>query len=160
MSSLNASMKVKKSLTEHIFHAVGFEVLALLISAPMAAWVMNKPIFEMGVLAILLSTTAMVWNVVYNSIFDYFWPQSRVVRTLRIRALHALGFEGGFVFLGLPIAATWLQISFLDAFLLELGFFLFFLPYTFSYNWIYDALRQRIIARRHCSAREPQTSSR
>ncbi|WP_369790078.1 multidrug/biocide efflux PACE transporter [Rouxiella sp. WC2420] len=160
MSSLNASMKAKKSLTERIFHAVGFEALALVICAPTAAWLMNKPIFEMGVLAILLSTTAMVWNVVYNSGFDYFWPQSRVKRTFAVRIAHALGFEGGFILFGLPIAATWLQIGLLDAFLLEIGFFLFFLPYTIAYNWIYDTLRQRLIARRRCAAHKTQTSCR
>ncbi len=160
MSSLNASMKAKKSLTERIFHAVGFEALALIICAPTAAWLMNKPIFEMGVLAILLSTTAMVWNVIYNSVFDYFWPQSRVKRTLPIRIAHALGFEGGFILFGLPIASAWLQVSLLDAFLLEIGFFLFFLPYTIAYNWIYDTLRQRVIARRRCSVHKTQASNR
>ncbi|MGB8667779.1 MAG: chlorhexidine efflux transporter, partial [Serratia inhibens] len=30
-----------------------------------------------------------------------------------------------------------------QAFMLEIGFFLFFLPYTMLYNWVYDRLRQR-----------------
>lgn len=137
----------QKTFGERIFHAVGFEVLAVLISAPAAAWLLNKPIWEMGALAMMLSTTAMVWNIVYNSVFDRFWPVSRVVRTFKIRVAHALGFEGGFILIGLPIAALWLGIGLLDAFMLEVGFFLFFLPYTVAYNWIYDSLRQRWISR-------------
>ncbi len=160
MSSLNASLKTKKSLLERIFHAVAFEAIALLACAPTAAWLMNKPIFEMGVLAILLSTTAMVWNVVYNSLFDYFWPQSRVKRRWPMRIAHALGFEGGFILFGLPIAAAWLHIGLLDALLLEIGFFLFFLPYTIVYNWVYDTLRQRIVARRDDSGQRTQPSGR
>ncbi|ORJ24441.1 multidrug/biocide efflux PACE transporter [Rouxiella badensis] len=155
MSSLNASMKAQKSLTERLIHAVGFEVMALLICAPVAAWIMNKPVLEMGVLSILLSTTAMVWNVVYNSVFDYFWPMGSVKRTFPLRVGHALGFEGGFILIGLPIAAWWLQISLIDAFVLELGFFLFFLPYTIGYNWLYDTLRQRVMSRKRNQAREP-----
>ncbi|AYA06093.1 multidrug/biocide efflux PACE transporter [Rahnella aquatilis] len=133
----------QKTFGERIFHAVGFETIAVLISAPAAAWALNKPVWEMGALAIMLSTTAMVWNIVYNSLFDKFWPVSRVVRTFKIRVAHALGFEGGFIMIGLPVAALWLGIGLLDAFMLEVGFFLFFLPYTVAYNWAYDTLRQR-----------------
>jgi uncharacterized membrane protein len=138
----------QKTFGERIFHAVGFETLAVLISAPAAAWALNKPVWEMGALAIMLSTTAMVWNIVYNSLFDKFWPVSRVERTFKIRVAHALGFEGGFIMMGLPIAALWLGIGLLDAFMLEIGFFLFFLPYTVVYNWVYDTLRQRWMNRR------------
>jgi len=138
----------QKTFGERIFHAVGFETLAVLISAPAAAWALNKPVWEMGALAIMLSTTAMVWNIVYNSLFDKFWPVSRVVRTFKIRVAHALGFEGGFIIMGLPIAALWLGIGLLEAFMLEIGFFLFFLPYTVAYNWVYDTLRQRWMNRR------------
>ncbi|MGP9434734.1 multidrug/biocide efflux PACE transporter [Ewingella sp. AOP8-B2-18] len=144
----NTQLASKKSLGERILHAVGFEALAVMISAPIAAWLLNKSMFEMGTLAILLSTTAMLWNIVYNSIFDRLWPVSRVARTLKVRVCHALGFEGGFILMGLPIAAGWLGISLLNAFMLEIGFFLFFLPYTMFYNWLYDTLRQRIVEHR------------
>jgi uncharacterized membrane protein len=92
---------------------------------------------------------------VYNSVFDYFWPMGSVKRTFPLRVGHALGFEGGFILIGLPIAAWWLQISLIDAFVLELGFFLFFLPYTIGYNWLYDTLRQRVMSRKRNQAREP-----
>ncbi|GBU14364.1 hypothetical protein AwEntero_29650 [Enterobacterales bacterium] len=145
--SINTKNTTKKSFGERILHAVGFEALAVLISAPVAAWLLNKSMFEMGTLAILLSTTAMVWNIIYNSVFDRFWPMSRVTRTMKVRVCHALGFEGGFILIGLPIAAGWLGISLLNAFMLEIGFFLFFLPYTIAYNWLYDTLRQRVLNR-------------
>ncbi len=145
--SINTKNIAKKSFGERILHAVGFEALAVLISAPVAAWLLNKSMFEMGTLAILLSTTAMVWNIIYNSVFDRLWPVSRVTRTMKVRVCHALGFESGFILLGLPIAAGWLGISLLNAFMLEIGFFLFFLPYTIVYNWLYDTLRQRLLNR-------------
>jgi len=146
-SATSVKNVTRKSFGERILHAVGFEALAVMISAPIAAWLLNKSLFEMGTLAVLLSTTAMLWNIVYNTIFDRFWPMSRVTRTLKVRICHALGFESGFILIGLPIAAGWLGISLLNAFVLEIGFFLFFLPYTVFYNWLYDTLRQRIINR-------------
>ncbi|WP_435953872.1 multidrug/biocide efflux PACE transporter [Dryocola sp. BD626] len=132
----------KRSFTERVVHAVGFEVIAIAICAPAAAWIMNKPLFQMGALAIMLSTVAMVWNVIYNAGFDKFFPIGRK-RRLPLRIAHALGFEGGFILIGLPLAAWMLDISLLKAFMVEIGFFLFFLPYTVVYNWCYDALRAR-----------------
>jgi uncharacterized membrane protein len=102
----------------------------------------------MGGLTIILATAAMIWNIIYNAIFDRLWPVSRVVRNVKVRILHALGFECGFIVIGVNIAAYVLGISMLQAFMLELGIILFFLPYTMVYNWVYDTLRERIVARR------------
>ncbi|RYE47604.1 MAG: multidrug/biocide efflux PACE transporter [Hyphomicrobiales bacterium] len=137
-----------RSFIERIGHAVGFEVIALLVCTPIAAWLLNRPLSHVGLLAILLSTTAMGWNVVYNFGFDRVWPVARVPRTLGVRALHALGFEGGLVLAGVPLAAWLLNISLVEAFLLDIGFFLFFLPYAFVYNWAYDSLRELWLGRK------------
>ncbi|MNP82261.1 Bacterial Transmembrane Pair family protein [compost metagenome] len=45
--------------------------------------------------------------------------------------------------IGVPIAALMLNLSLVEAFMLEIGFFVFMLPYTMAYNWAYDLLRQR-----------------
>ena len=132
----------KRSFGERILHAVGFEVIAISLCAPVAAWLMDKPLFQMGALAIMLSTVAMVWNIIYNAGFDKFFPAGQK-RRLPLRIAHALGFEGGFSLIGLPLAAWMLDISMIKAFMVEIGFFLFFLPYTVVYNWCYDALRSR-----------------
>ncbi|CAI1726752.1 Predicted membrane protein [Serratia liquefaciens] len=132
-----------KSFIERIVHAVGFEAIAVMICAPLGAWLLNRSMVQIGALAVMLSTVAMVWNMVYNTVFDRLWPVSRVARDLKVRVFHALGFEAGFVLIGVPIAAWMLSISFVQAFMLEIGFFLFFLPYTMLYNWVYDTLRER-----------------
>lgn len=132
-----------KSFFERIVHAVGFETIAVMIIAPLGAWLLNRSMVQVGALAVMLSTVAMVWNMVYNTAFDRLWPVSRVIRGLKVRVLHAVGFEAGFILIGVPIAAWMLNITWGQAFMLELGFFLFFLPYTMFYNWLYDTLRQR-----------------
>lgn len=70
---------------------------------------------------------------------------SRVVRNLRVRALHALGFESGFIIIGVTMVALVLGVSLMQAFMLEIGFMLFFLPYTMAFNWVWDMLRERVI---------------
>jgi len=48
--------------------------------------------------AIFVSTAAVIWNFIYNTGFET-WEQRRqvLVRTFKIRTLHALGFlKGGF----------------------------------------------------------------
>ncbi|EEC0936339.1 multidrug/biocide efflux PACE transporter [Salmonella enterica subsp. enterica] len=138
----------RRSLPERIFHAVCFEGIATAILAPTTAWLMQRSVLEMGGLTILLATTAMIWNIIYNALFDRLWPTHQVRRTAKVRALHALGFESGFIVIGVSIVAWVLNASLLQAFTLEIGFFLFFLPYTMLYNWAYDVLRQRIVTRR------------
>lgn len=132
---------MSRTLKERFFHAVGFEALAVSIVSPLAAWAMDKPLFQMGALAVMLSTVAMLWNMIYNAGFDRLFPNGR--QTWSLRVLHALAFEGGFILIGLPIAAWMLNVSLWQALLLEIGFFLFFLPYTVVYNWLYDTLRAR-----------------
>ncbi|MCA7013719.1 multidrug/biocide efflux PACE transporter [Dickeya dadantii] len=136
----------QKTLRERMAHAIGFEVMALLICAPIGAWVLGRSILQVGALSIMLSSVAMIWNVVYNSLFDRLWPVSRVRRGLWVRMGHALGFEGGFILIGLPLAAWMLNITLWQALMVEIGFFLFFLPYTMAYNWLYDLLRERLLA--------------
>lgn len=65
-----------------------------------------------------------------------------------MRVFHAVGFELSFVIMGVPMLAFLLQMSFLDAFLLEIGFFVFFLFYTYAFNLGYDLLRVRWFANR------------
>lgn len=138
----------RRSLTERVFHAVSFEAIATAICAPASAWIMQRPVLEMGALTLLLATAAMIWNVIYNALFDRLWPVHRLARTAKVRVFHALGFEGGFIVIGVTIASLALGIGLVEAFLLEIGFFLFFLPYTMAFNWIYDILRARVIERR------------
>ena len=111
----------RKTLTERVIHAITFEGLATLILAPTAAWLMQRSVVEMGGLSILLATLAMVWNIIYNAAFDRLWPVSRFPRQLKVRALHALGFETGFVIIGVTMVAIVLGVSLLQAFMLEIG---------------------------------------
>ena len=50
--------------------------------------------------------------------------------------------------MGVPLIAWWLSISLWQAFLLDIGVLLFFLPYTYVYHWVYDVVRERVVMSR------------
>ena len=137
-----------KSLTERILHAVGFEALLLSLSAPLGAWLLDRSTTQVGLLSLIISLAAMLWNVIYNAAFDRLWPATRIARTVRVRALHASGFEGGLALVCIPLTALMLHMSLIEAFMVEAGLVLFILPYTMAYNWLYDVVRERWIAPR------------
>ncbi|MHC8338038.1 multidrug/biocide efflux PACE transporter [Pseudomonas sp. HLT2-19-2] len=140
-------MNVNKSITERIFQAIGFEVLAILICTPLLAWIMDKPMLEMGVVTLVIAALALAWNVVFNGLFDRVLKRFAIVHNAWVRVAHALLFEGGLVAVGVPLIAWWLSISLWQAFLLEIGVLLFFLPYTYVYHWTYDVVRERVLTK-------------
>jgi uncharacterized membrane protein len=143
-------MNANKTITERIFQAMGFELLAILICTPLLAWIMDKPMLEMGVVTMLIAALALAWNVVFNGLFDRVLERFNIVRNTWIRIVHALLFEGGLVAVGVPLIAWWLNISLWQAFLLDIGVLLFFLPYTYVYHWVYDVVRERLVLRESC----------
>jgi uncharacterized membrane protein len=145
-------MNMNKSFAERCFQAVTFEVLAIIISAPLLVWLMGVPIAHAGLLTLMISLLAMTWNVIFNALFDKIEQRLGLVRTFRVRAVHAVGFEAGLIVTVVPLAAWWLDISLFDAFLLDIGVVLFFLPYTFLFNLGYDKLRAIVLKKRLASA--------
>lgn len=141
-----------RSLRERIGHSLAFEGIAVLICSPAMAWVMDKPLLHLGILTLMFSSVAMLWNMLFNFLFDRAQSRLGFERGLWARVSHALLFEGGLVIMLVPLAAWWLSVSLLEALLLDIGLILFFLPYTMAFNWIYDVLRARWVARREAQA--------
>jgi len=141
-------MSANKSITERIFQAIGFELLAILICTPLLAWIMDKPMLDMGAVATAMAALALAWNVVFNGMFDRLLMRRAITHNAWVRVVHALLFEGGLVALGVPLIAWWLNVSLWQAFLLDIGVLLFFLPYTYVYHWVYDVVRERMVMTR------------
>ncbi len=141
-------MSSTKSLTERVFQAVGFELLAFALCTPLLAWIMDKPFVDMGVATIAIGLIALAWNVVFNGLFDRLLKRLALAPSGWNRVAHALLFEGGLVAVSVPLIAWWLQVSLMQALILDLGVLLFFLPYTYVYHWGYDLVRERLMLRR------------
>lgn len=126
------------STLERIFQAVMFELIALAIIVPSTVVIAGMEAGKMGVVGIGLSLFAMVWNYVYNIGFDKLTGDKRSTRSLMVRIIHACGFELSMIVITLPILAWYLSISWLEVFMLEAGFLVFILIYTYIFNLLYD----------------------
>ncbi|MFJ3485793.1 multidrug/biocide efflux PACE transporter [Pseudomonas sp. NPDC090202] len=142
------SVVIAKSVKERAFHALLFELIGVLLFAPGLAWVLGQSLGKMGALTVMISTVAMLWNMLFNAGFDRLRSRFGFALTLKIRALHAMAFETGLIIVVVPLAAWWLTIGLWEAFLLDIGLLLLFLPYTLLFNMAYDGVRERIVARR------------
>ncbi|PRC92299.1 multidrug/biocide efflux PACE transporter [Solimicrobium silvestre] len=134
-------MTTRKHWLERVFHAFLFELLALIICVPLLVWGLGLEVVHAGALTLIISLVAMVWNMIFNAIFDYFERRYHWQRTTKIRLLHGISFEAGLILAVVPLIAWWADISLLEAFVLDIGLLMFFLPYTIIYNWAYDRLR-------------------
>jgi len=94
-----------------------------------------------GGMAVAASTLAIVWNVTFNHLFER-WEARQSVRGRSVarRAAHALGFEGGLALMLIPLMAWWFSVSLWQATLMEAGLLVFFLVYTYAFNWCFDHL--------------------
>ena len=89
-----------------------------------------------------LSILAVTWNYLYNWAFDHVLliKAKTLSKTLYHRIIHVIGYEAGFLIMGVPIIAYMLEMNLWQAFLTNIGFILFFLIYAFAYNWAYDVV--------------------
>lgn len=129
------------SLKERVLHALLFELLAILISILAVTLTTPHQTEAVTVVIILISSIAVVWNFIFNWIFDRFFTVAREQRSWRLRTFHTLAFEGGLLLFTLPVVAYILQIDWWRAFMLDIGLTLLIVVYTFCFNWAYDHLR-------------------
>ena len=141
-------IELDKSFKERIFHAVIFEVTANVIIALSLAWLMNVSVLQSGSLSVISALTATAWNFVFNKLFDSLQKKRQFQRTFLVRAIHAVGFETGLIVTLIPVAMVMLNLTMTEAFFVEIGLVLFFLPYTMLFNWLYDYLRWTFVGRK------------
>ena len=129
-----------RSFLDRLRHTLIFEAIALFMLAVPGGWLLDRPMEIMGALSLMFGVLAMSWNFLYNWLFDLWDRRYRGMskRRFAIRAVHAILFEAGLVIAGLFLIAWWLDMTFWDAFLLDVSLSAFFLVYVFCYNWAYD----------------------
>lgn len=116
-----------------------YEFIAIVLSAILLEWMSNAGAAESLGLAVAASAVAIIWNLIFNSVFER-WESRRQHkgRSLGVRILHAIGFEGGLLMFLIPLVAWWYSVSFWQALLMDLGLLVFFLVYTFVFTWAFD----------------------
>lgn len=93
-------------------------------------------------LLVMMAIIAALWNGCYNTTFD--WLEGRSTgrtadrRPMKMRILHAVGFEGGLLLMSLPAIMWWTGMAMVEALLADLGLSLAYLLYAFAFNLLYD----------------------
>ena len=79
-----------------ILQAILYESIAVAVLSPSISLIYDEGLAHAGALSLMLSVCALLWNVLFNYVFEC-WEarQPQRARTLGRRLLHSLGFEGG-----------------------------------------------------------------
>ena len=116
-----------------------YELIAVVLAGTALALMSGQGLAHTGSLAVAMSVVAVAWNVVFNHFFERWEARQSVKgRSFKRRAAHAVGFEIGLLIMLVPIIAWWLDVGLWQALVMDIGMALFFLVYTFVFNWCFD----------------------
>jgi len=127
-----------------LIHALSYELILLVIIALALSLIFKMPLEVTGSLGVVMAVTSVLWNMLFNHFFEKFEARRQLKRTVKVRILHAIGFEGGLMLATIPMVAYAMQMSLPEAFLLDLSLTLCILVYTFIFQWGYDAIEARL----------------
>lgn len=118
-----------------------FEVLGIVFATIVLMTLSGGDAKQSLPVAIIVSSAAVIWNFIYNTLFESWESRSQIKeRTFKIRAIHAMGFEGGLFLFCLPIYMLWYGVGVWQALVMEAALLLFFLVYTFVFTLIFDKI--------------------
>lgn len=117
-----------------------YELIAIVASS-LLFMAIGQDASASGVMAVVASAIAITWNLTFNHLFEK-WEARQTVkgRSVLRRVVHALCFEGGIAMILIPLMAWWFGISLWEATVMEAGLLVFFLVYTYGFNWCFDRL--------------------
>ena len=130
-----------QGIKRRVVYITLYEAIAIVAASIGLAAMSGQGLGHSGALAVIASVIAVVWNLAFNALFER-WEARQAVRGRSVwrRVAHAIGFEGGLVMFLVPTFAWWLDISLMQALVMDLGLVIFFLVYTFVFNWAFDAV--------------------
>jgi uncharacterized membrane protein len=121
-----------------VVFVVLYELIAIAVSS-LLFMAIGQGAGASGAMAVAASVIAIVWNVSFNTLFEKWEARQRVKgRSVLRRVVHAVGFEGGLALVLIPLMAWWFGVGLWEATLMEAGLLLFFLVYTYVFNWSFD----------------------
>ncbi|TCM67004.1 putative membrane protein [Acinetobacter calcoaceticus] len=123
-----------------IIHALSYEIILLVIIAIALCFIFEIPAEVAGGLGIAMAVTSVIWNMIFNHYFEKFEKKRKLQRTVWVRILHAIGFEGGLMLVTIPMVAYAMDMTIFQAILLDLSMTLCILVYTFVFQWCYDTV--------------------
>lgn len=129
-----------RTTSDRVRHALLFEILGVILITPIGALLFGLSFEHMGVIGVGSATVAMVWNYIYNLWFDRAMQHltGGTQKSVTVRVLHAIGFEGGLLALLIPLIALYLGIGLWEALVMDIAIAGFYVVYAFVFNLGYD----------------------
>ena len=125
--------------TRRVVQAALYEGIAIAVVTPVLALAFSHPPGSAFVLSAVMSTIALAWNYVFNTLFERWEARQSVKgRSLGRRIAHGVGFEGGLAMILLSVMSYWLNVTLLEALVADLGLLVFFFFYTVGFTWVFD----------------------
>lgn len=130
-----------QGLKRKLVYVTFYELIGLCMSTLGLAYLSDTQASHTGPLAVMITTIAMIWNLIYNTVFEY-WESRQATRGRSVarRVVHAVGFQLTLVIYLIPLIAWWLDMSLVDALWVDMAFIVLVPCYTFVYNWAFDKL--------------------
>lgn len=130
-----------QGIQRKIVYVTAFEIIGMTISTLWLTLLSGESPTSTGPLALMITSIAVIWNLLYNTAFEY-WEIRQVSRTRTVwrRVVHAIGFQITLVVYLIPLIAWWLEISLWQAFVLDFALMLIIPCYSFVFNYVFDGL--------------------
>lgn len=128
-----------QGIKRKVVYVILFELVAIILTTYGLTLITGRNMEESGVVACITSFLAIVWNLGYNTGFEYL--EARLGsggRSLACRVVHAVGFEIGLAMMVVPVLAYVLRLSLWAALLTNIGIMLFFMAYAFVFTLAFD----------------------
>ncbi len=127
-----------------IIHALSYEIILLIVIAVVLSQMLHLPLEVTGILGAVMALTSVLWNMIFNHFFEKMEKQKNLKRTIAVRILHAIGFEGGLMLATIPMIAYALNLGIWQAIVLDFSLTMGILLYTFIFQWCYDGLELKL----------------
>ncbi len=128
-------------IKRRVLYVTLFEIFAVMLTTFILVVLSGSDTKQSLLLAIIIASTAVVWNFIYNTLFEYWERRKQIkVRTFKVRSIHAIGFEGGLTVVCLPLYMIWYGVGLWTALTMEFSLIIAFLIYTFMFTLLFDKI--------------------
>ncbi|WP_367111784.1 PACE efflux transporter [uncultured Psychrobacter sp.] len=128
-------------IKRRVLYVTLFEIFAVMLTTFILVGLSGGDTQQSLILAIIIASTAVVWNFIYNTLFEYWEKRNQInKRTFIIRSLHAIGFEGGLTLVCMPLYMIWYGVGIWMALTMEISLTLAFLVYTYLFTLGFDTV--------------------
>ena len=130
-----------RTTRDRIRHAIAFEIIGLVLLVGVLGQ-FGYNMADIGLLGIFFSILATFWNYAFNIAFDAFMMKTynSLKKTFWLRIWHSLAFEAGLLVVSIPVIAWTLNVSWWQAFIMDIGMVIFYVIYAYIFNLVYDEI--------------------